>query len=181
MQRTNDSGRSVTLVERNGRFFFFQPGIGVIASDVDIENAYQKFIGAEHAFWHEIGQAGLSAGGSQGAATPHGVVLTTAGRSVSSELGLFVAKLCIAIVLVAAIGGTVVTRAVSGVVASVEQAVGPAKSISVADVSRKAADIVKDMRSLTEQEKEALRQSIGAISRELNPMIDAWRNPPAQP
>jgi hypothetical protein len=45
-------------------------------------------------------------------------------------------------------------------------------------VSRKAADIVKDIHSLSKEDKEALLQSVAAISRELDPLVDAWRNPP---
>jgi hypothetical protein len=179
-QRTDDSGRSVTLVEKNGRFFFFQPGVGVIASDESIENAYQKFLGARDAFWHEVEQAGLTVGSSQRAAEAQPVLAAT-GRSVPAELGLFVAKLGIAVGLIGAVGGVVVTRAAGGVVAAVDRIVGPMTSVSMADVSRKAADVVKDMRSLTDQERETLRQSVGTISREIAPMVDAWRNPPAKP
>jgi hypothetical protein len=178
-QRTDDSGHSVTLVEKNGRFFFFQPDVGVIASDESIENAYQKFLGARHAFWREVEQAGLTVG-SQRAAEAQPVLAAT-GRSVPAELGLFAAKLGIAVVLIGAVGGVVVTRAAGGVVAAVDRIVGPMTSVSMADVSRKAADVVKDMRSLTDQERETLRQSVGTISREIAPMVDAWRNPPAKP
>jgi len=180
-QRTNDSGHSVTLVEKNGRFFFFQPDVGVIASGESIEDAYQKFLGARHAFLREVEQAGLTVGDKHGAAGAQGIVLTSAVRNLSSELGLFVAKLCIAIVLIAAISGAVLTRAAGGITTAIDQVAGSAKSISIADVSRKAADIVKDLQSLTEHEKESLRQSVGTISRELDPIIDAWRNPPAKP
>ena len=34
---------------------------------------------------------------------------------------------------------------------------------------------------LTKQEKESLRQSVGTISREIEPIVDAWRNPPVAP
>lgn len=180
-QRTDDSARSVTLVEKNGRFFFFQPDVGVIASDVSIENAYQKFLGARHEFWRNVEQAGLTVGGNHRASDAQEIVLASTGRSVPSELGLFVAKLGIAIVLIGAISGVVVTRATSGIASAIDHVAGPAKSISMADVSRKAADIVNDLRSLTEQEKDSIRQSVGAISRELDPIIDAWRNPPAKP
>jgi hypothetical protein len=187
-QRTSDHSEvSVTLLERNGRFFFFQPLIGVIASDASIETAYEKFLDAQRAFWSEVEQAGLIVdegrlGTTPGATAMRGTPQTVeVSRSVKSELGLFVAKLCIALVLIGVIGGAVVTRAASGVAAAIEHAIGPSKSISMADVSRKAADIVKDLQSLTKEEKESLRQSVGAISREVDPVVDAWRNPPARP
>jgi hypothetical protein len=180
-QRTDDSGRSVTLVEKNGRFFFFQPDVGVIASDESIESAYQKFLGARQAFQREVEQAGLAVGGNQGVSSEQQIMVAPAGRNILSELGLFVAKFCIALVLIAVISGVVVTRATNGIAAAIEHAIGPVKSISMGDVSLKAADVLKDLRSLTAQEKESLRQNIGAIARELEPMIDAWRNPPAKP
>jgi len=181
-QRTDDSGRSVTLIENNGRFFFFEPDVGVIASDEKIEGAYQKFLGARQAFWREVELAGLPVDGSRRASHAREIVLASpTGRSMASELGLFIAKFGIAIVLIGTIGGVAVTRAVNSVAAAIEHATSPIKSVSMADVTLKASDIVKDLRSLTEQEREALRQNIGAISRELGPMIDAWRNPPAKP
>jgi len=180
-QRTSERSEATTnLLERDGRFFFFQPDIGVIVSDEDIDKAYAKFVEARRAFLHEAERAGLTPGGSAtfaqtGSATG---VRTAAGRSLGVELGLFVAKLVIALVLIGAIGGAVISRAAGTVAAAIDQAIGPSKSISLADITRKAADIVKDIQSLTKEEKESLRQSVGAISRELGPIADAWRNPP---
>jgi hypothetical protein len=187
-QSTDRSGSAVNLLERNGRFFFFQPDIGVIASDNGIAGAYEKFLSARHAFWYEADAAGLTAGGrgmvagpDPTAGPPGNAVSMRRSRGVTTELGIFVVKLLIALTLFAGIAGVIITRAAEGVTGAIDRAVGPSKSISLADVSRKAADIVKDMQSLTKEEKESLRQSVGAISRELDPFVDAWRNPPPKP
>jgi len=183
-QRTNEQSETdVILIEKNGRFFFFQPDIGVIASDEGIEGAYGKFSDARRAFWNDVAQAGLAAGGPGAVAAPlrgRGEIVAVAGpgrRGVAAELGLFVAKLCIAVALIGGVGAMVVSRAASGIATTLQQ-VGSPKPISLADVSRKAADIVKDIHSLSKEDKEALLQSVAAISRELDPLVDAWRNPP---
>jgi len=178
----------VNLLEKNGRFFFFQPDIGVIASDNGIEGAYEKFLGARRAFWQEANAAGLTAADRGEPATPDSTapvrrsgISVPQGRGVAAELGLFAAKLLIGLALVAGIGGLVVMRAAEGVSGAVNRTLGASASISLADVSRKAADIVKDIKSLTREEKESLRQSVGEIAREIEPIVDAWRNPPARP
>jgi hypothetical protein len=177
---SEQSEATANLLERDGRFFFFQPDIGVIASDEDIDRAYAKFGEARRAFRHEAERAGLVVGGAAFAqpGSDAGLPPAPGNRSVGVELGMFAAKLVIALVLIGAIGGAVISRGASGVAAAIDQAIGPTKSISLADITRKAADIVKDIQSLTKEEKESLRQSVGAISRELGPIADAWRNPP---
>ena len=72
---------------------------------------------------------------------------------------------------------TVVPRAA----ASISSAIGGEGRLSLADVARKAEDIARDARNLPEEKKASLRQNIGAISRELAPFVDAWRNPPEVP
>jgi len=185
---TGQSEPAVNMVEKNGRFFFFQPDIGVIASDDAIEGAYEKFLGARRAFWCELHAAGLTAGDrgmvarlDPTIASPRNAVSVPKSRGLTTELGIFVAKLLIALALFAGIGGIVIGRTAEGVTGAIDRAIGSSKSISLADVSRKAADIVKDMQSLTREEKESLRQSMAVISRELDPIVDAWRNPPAKP
>lgn len=187
-QRSSDQSEpAVNLLERNGRFFFYQPDIGVIASDDGIDRAYEKFLSARRAFWSELDAAGLrtadrgTAGGGPTSTSARNGVSVPMSRGLTTELGMFVAKLLIAIALFGGIGGMVAMRAAEGVGGAIDRAIAPSKSISLADVSRKAADIVKDMRSLTREEKESLRQSVAAISRELEPIVDAWRNPPPKP
>jgi hypothetical protein len=182
-QRTSEQPEvAASLLERDGRFFFFQPDTGIIVSDEDIDKAYGKFVEVRRAFRHEAARAGLTPTQAGGFAQPGPAAApgapAVAGRSVGAELGMFVAKFAIALVLIGAICGVVISRAADGIAVALDRAIGPAKSISLADISRKAADIVKDIRSLTKEEKEQLRQSIGAISRELDPIADAWRNPP---
>lgn len=181
-QRTSEQSEvTASLLERDGRFFFFQPNTGIIVSDEDIDKAYGKFVEVRQAFRHEAARAGLTPEAEAFAQSGSIAMPRTpaaAGRGLGSELGVFVAKLVIALVLIGAIGGAVVSRATGSIAAAVDQAIRPSKSISLVDVSRKAADIARDMQSLTKEEKEQLRQSIAAISRELGPIVDAWRNPP---
>ena len=178
-QRTIERSKaSVTLLENNGRIFFFQPDIGVIASDESLEKAYAKFIGARQAYWSEVDGSGLRIGGGSIVPAQEITVSTTGARSAWVELGLFVAKFCIVLVVIAGVGGVLVTRVAGSIGAAIDNAVGPSKSISLADVVRKSSDVVKDLQSLTGEEKEALRRNVAAISRELAPIVDAWRNPP---
>ena len=189
-QRTNDLEADVVLIEKNGRFFFFQPDIGVIASDEKVEGAYGKFLEARRAFLSEVAHAGLTAGGQAAvAATPRAgsqivAVAARGGRGIGAELALFAVKLAIVLAVIGGIGAILGTRAASGIASAFEQVKAAAqqvklpKHLSFEDVVRKAADIAKDIESLTKEEKETLVRSVGTISRELDPVVDAWRNPP---
>ena len=184
-QRTNDLEAEVVLIEKNGRFFVFQPDIGVIASDEKLEGAYGKFLEARRVFLSEVAHAGLTAGGrspTTGAArgTPEIVAVTSPGdRGIAAELALFFVKLCIVVAIIGGIGGMAGSRAASGIASALEQVKMP-KELSFEDVVRKVAYIAKDIQSLPKEEKETLVQSVGAISRDLDPVLDAWRNPPAR-
>jgi hypothetical protein len=181
--RTNDLEADVVLIEKNGRFFFFQPDIGVIASDDKVEGAYGKFLEARRAFLTEVAHAGLALSGPTAVASasrgaPETVaVAALGGRGIAAELALFVAKLCIVFAVIGGIGAVLGSRAASGIASTLEQVKIP-KQLSFEDVVRKAADIAKDMQSLTKEERETFVRSVGAISRELDPVVDAWRNPP---
>jgi hypothetical protein len=69
-------------------------------------------------------------------------------------------------------------KSIDGVASGVSQALAPFSSIVLADVVRKADDVASDARSLTVEQKESLRRSIGILSRELQPLFEAWRDPP---
>jgi hypothetical protein len=169
---------SAMLVEKDGRFFIYEPGLGVIASDDKIERAYEKFVGVRRDFVAEVARAGLTARVPPQPSQATAAVL--AGRPMGGELRLFLAKTCIVLLIVAAAGLVVVdgvNHAIGGLVASV----APLGRISLADVAEKAQAIAIDAHDLPPARKEVLRQSIGALSRELEPIIDAWRNPPSGP
>jgi hypothetical protein len=174
-QHASDQKISVNLLESNGRIYFFQSDIGVIASGDNVENAYEKFLVARRAFWSELEGAGLT-----GRAATAGVA-APGGRGVLAELGLFIVKSFIVLAIIGSVAGFVVSRTADRITMAVNQAAGSVKPISLADLTRKAADIVKDIKSLSPEDKEALRRNIGAISRELDPIVDAWRNPPPGP
>lgn len=166
--REEQSGYSLAtavLVEQGGRFFFYQPGIALIASGDSLANAYRKFVGQRRDFIEEIerfGFVGNRAPAAQYSAGP----IVGAHRGVASELGLFAAKCVVAVLLV------------GGLLAAAAAGLAPQGGISFSDVVNKVGDIAKDIQSLPADRKEALRQSVGAISRELAPAADAWRNPP---
>ena len=182
-RRNDQSPPTAVLLEKDGRYFFYQPDTGLIASDESIETAYAKFESARRGFIEEVERAGLTRGQAVGSEQAASTVMS---RDFAGELKLFLAKACIVLVLVATVGGLVgalAARSVGGLAAAIDQALTPLKTLTLSDVARKAADIARDSQSLTPQEKESLRQSIGTISREVGPIVDTWRNPPplAQP
>jgi hypothetical protein len=173
---TNRLPFTAILLERDGRFFLYEPGLGVISSAESVEGAYEKFADARRAYVAEVERAGLTA--EKPARRSSAVAV---GQSASRELTLFAGKVGIVLLVIAAIGTPVVvslSRSIGQVAAAVSEIVAPLKSISLADVSRKAADIARDAQDLSADKKETLRQSVGVISREAAPIIDAWRNPP---
>jgi hypothetical protein len=178
---SNAGAASAVLVEKGGRFFVYEPTLGVIAADDTVEKAYDKFLNAKRAYLDDVAQAGLSM--APPSAAP--VVRSVASRHFVGELGLFVAKTCIVFVLVGVlllVAADQAARTVNRLASGIDQAIAPLKSISLADLAVKAADIAKDARDLPAEKKEMLRRSIGTISLETAPFFDAWRNPPhAQP
>jgi hypothetical protein len=159
------------LLERGGSFFVYEPNLGIIASDGTVEGAYRRFAGAKIALVEDAERAGLalrrSAVPARLPARPRRVA--TGQRGVVAELSLFVAKIGILFLVVGAIGLAVAKTAGSG-----------GKPLGMADIVDKAAEIARDVAGLPPEKKESLRQSVGAVSRELGPVFDAWRNPPPQ-
>ena len=184
-QSTSDQPQAdVVLIEKDGRFFVFQPDIGVIVSDEKVEGAYGKFLEARRTFLSEVAHAGLTVAGRGMVAAARGASPTVAiapsrERGIVAELALFVVKLTIVLAVIGCIGAVLAVRAASGVASALDQVKVP-KQLSFEDVVHKAVDIAKDIQSLTKEEKETLVRSVGTISRELDPVIDAWRNPPPQ-
>jgi hypothetical protein len=163
------------LFEKDGRFYFFDPGFGVIASDITVEQAYGKFTELRAAHTCEIRRAGLGPLSSPSRAAdiaPH--------QGVRQELGLFAAKFILALVIVAAVGLPIAASVARSVSAALSGAIASVQPISLADVVQKAADIARDAEELSPQKKEAMRQSIAVIKRELGPLFDAWSDPPNQ-
>jgi hypothetical protein len=168
MQETglDHSQTTAILVEKSGRFFFYEPGLALIVSDDGIKRAHEKFVDARQAFFEEADRAGLRAGRPAAVTRVARPAQQLAGRGVAAELGLFLAKICIVLLIVAG-GG-----------AAVMMGITPPGSVSMVDIADKAAVIVKDVQAMPQDRKDSLRQSITILSREAAPMIDAWRNPP---
>ena len=167
---------TVVLLERDGRYFVYEPGLALISSDGDIKVAYGKFATARQSYLEDIGRAGLTSNASTPVAPVTRKVQSIAGRSFGGELGLFAAKLCVAIVFIAAIG--------VGVGVTVQQLTGSNSAqggISMVDIANKAEVIAQDVQAMPQERKDALRRSIGILSRELEPLAEAWRNAPSAP
>jgi hypothetical protein len=174
------SPSTTVLIERGGSYFVYEPALGIIASGDTVEGAYRKFLDTRRDLMEQVERAGLTVSRNQ-SSTPLPAAGGVPGRSFLGELGLFAAKLCIVLVLVGAIGGMAVrslAKSIDGVASGVSQALAPFSSIVLADVVRKADDVASDARSLTVEQKESLRRSIGILSRELQPLFEAWRDPP---
>src|SRR3954469_177814 len=146
-QPTNDQSEAdVVLIEKNGRFFFFQPDIGVIASDEKVEGAYGRFLAARRTFLSEVAHAGLTTRGGGMVAAASGAgrgivpVAAPGDRGIAAELALFVVKLAILLPVIGGIGAVLGARAASSIASALEQ-VKVAKQLSFEDVVRKAADI----------------------------------------
>lgn len=176
------SPSAVVLVEKEGRFFVYEPELGVIASADNVEAAYARFLEARRGFIAEVDEAGLAV--PRTAPTAQVEALPVARQGLARELGLFVAKVVIVFIGVGAIALVAVSgirQSVDHLVASVGPAVGGFGKLSLADVVVKAEDIARDAGNLPDDSKESLRQSVGALSREIEPVVEAWRNPPSAP
>lgn len=176
-----DLAAQVVLLEREGRFFIYQPALGLIASGDDVSGAYQKFEEVRRAYLQDVQRAGLEVPTAMTAAPVAGVAIN---RSIASEMGLFAAKFAVVMVVIA---GLVVVAAdsISGSIAGVAQGVSRVAaslgSITLADAVNKSDDVVRDLNILPEKRKEDLRRNVGEISRQFTPIVEAWRNPPASP
>src|SRR5437899_1859735 len=100
---TSPSG--AVLVEKNGRFFVYEPSLGVIASDESVDRAYEKFVGAKREFVVEIARAGLAVVAPAPAASTAPVL---ASRPLVDEVRLFLVKTCIVLVIVAGVAAAAV-------------------------------------------------------------------------
>lgn len=171
----------VVLLEREGRFFVYQPAFGLIASGDSVATAYQKFADAQRLFLDDVRRAGLTVATAVQAPVEASVAVH---RGFLAELGLFVAKFVLVLLVLAGAGGMAVgalENAVSGIGQAITRVVNSAGSLTLNDAVTKSEDIVRDFNNLPANRKEELRRNVGEISRQLTPIIDAWRNPPTSP
>jgi hypothetical protein len=170
------------VLAKDGEFFVYEPDLAVIVSDADLETAYQRFLTAKDGYLAMLERAGIGtaadAGPSAHSAPAGG---TWARHGLRSELTLFLAKMAIVLILIGAVGTIAVSslgKAADRLASVITQVVAPIGQLSMKDMLGKAKAVVEDIRSLSPEEKEDLRRNIGIISRELDPVADAWRNPP---
>lgn len=174
-----DMPTSVVLIEKGGNFFVYEPGLGVVASGSTVSDAYGKFVAARRVYVDCIEQAGLAV--SPASPPQQGGELSLR-RDVRGELGMFLAKTLIVMLVIGAIFGPiflVAGRAIERAAGGIGQELAGVGALSLADLSRKTGDIVRDWQDLPEDKKVQLRENLGTISRELTPFLEAWRNPPA--
>ena len=154
----------VLLIEKEGRFYFFDSGLDTIASGDTLEHAYEKFTKQASSRASDIAQARVS----RSIRRPSGV-----GR----ELGLFALKFCLALAILAAIAVPLMVSVAHGIEGAISQVAGQVagsvQQISLADIAAKAEDIARDAEALPPEKKKALRQSITTIKRELGRVFDS--------
>ena len=181
-QRGQGAGRTV-VVERDGRFFAYEAGLTLIGSGSTFGAAYANFLTAKRSYYEELEKAGLEV-----VAIAPQPKREMAVRGVLAELGLFLAKASIVLVLIAGLSGAAVASVLQLmgrlgpeiVMATnvVSEALKPLANISMIDVANKMEVVVRDVQAMPEERKESLRRSIGILSREVAPIVEAWRNPP---
>lgn len=167
----------IVLLERDGEYFFHEPGTTLIGSGDSVEHAYMRFMANRQDYVAASQRAGLSSGLEGGARTPPSLG-NTYGRSRWSELGMFVAKAVIVLVVIAgslAAALAPLANSVGGLGERMAMALRPVTGLSMNDVVDKSAIIAKDFRSLPDDRKEAFRRNLGEIAREIRPYVDAWR------
>jgi hypothetical protein len=175
----SDLSSQIVLLERDGRYFFYQPAVGLIASGDDVASAYQKFGHAQRLYLEDVQRAGLAIPTAHDVRQATGVAVH---RSVASEIGLFAAKCGLVLVLVGGAGAfavSAVQSSLAGVAQGMSRGIAAIGSFTLSDVITKSDDIVRDINTLPENRKEDLRRNVGEISRQLTPFVETWRNPPA--
>ena len=171
---------SAVLLESAGRFFFYQPETGIIASGENVDAAYANFSGARQQYYADMARAGLDV-----PLPPEVVARRRFLASLGKEMGVILGRISIVVIVIATLGVAVAQGVRSGVDRLTDMIAlefDSAQPLSLRDVVKKAEDVARDTQDLTDKQRDTLRRSIGTISRELSPLIDAWRNPPqAQP
>lgn len=182
--RANGLSSQTVLIENHGKFFVYQPASGVIASGDSVTIAYQKFMDAQRVFLDNVQEAGLTPAIQESAGPvavagigPTGVAVH---RSAIAELGLFAAKFGLVLVIlggaaVVAVGA--IENAVGGAAQGISRAMAGLGSLTLSDVVAKSDEVVRDFKSVPDERKQDFRKNVGEISRQLSPIIEAWRNP----
>jgi hypothetical protein len=164
---------STILVERNGKFFFYEPDHGVIASGSTVDSAFDQFTRTWNARFEQAEQAGIPIEVGRARTLGDKVAVRS---DIVGELKIFLAKIAIVLVILAVVG-LLAVKAVGGVAEKLASALAPLGSISMVDIANKAEIIVKDVQAMPPERKDALRRSLAILSREVEPLAEAWRNP----
>lgn len=171
---------TAVLLEKKGKFYFYQPGLGLIASGSTISEAHQKFAAGRATLFEEAKNAELVIGhpvASMATLSSAQSTVAITEKGVFRELGMFAAKFCLVLLVLGGIGGA----GVAGLTHLVGKLGEGAKPLSLDDIARKAEEVARDVRNTPEDSKEMLRRSIAALSRAVEPLVDAWRKPDGLP
>ena len=163
------------LSEKNGKFYFYQPELTLVASGDTVAAAYENFRDVRLEFLHEIERAGLES--ELPTARSRRVTNTppSSGRGIISELSVFAVKTVIVLVIVAVIGAAgmlAAERAVGRMTARFDTS--GLKHASLVDFINKAAVHAEAMPAAR---KEQLRQSVAILAREAKPLVQALEAP----
>ncbi|HVA14959.1 MAG TPA: hypothetical protein VNF99_17060 [Stellaceae bacterium] len=173
------------LSEKNGKFYFYQPELNLIASGDTVSAAYENFRDVRLEFLHEIERAGLE----NELPTPRARRVRGAPlgeRTVTREMGVFLVKAAIVLVVIALIGAAgmfATERAVSRVTArldsgGIKSLTGGLQHASLVDFLNNAA---RHAEAMPAARKEQLRESVGILAREAKPIVEALEAPFATP
>lgn len=171
----------VILSEKNGKFYFYQPELNLIASGDTVAVAYENFRDVRLEFLHEIERAGLE----NELPTPRARRVKGTprdGQPIVRELGMFIVKTAIVLVIVAVIGiagmfaaersvGRLTARLDAG---AFKNLFGGVQHASLVDFINKAAVHAEAM---PPARKEQLRESVGILAREAKPIVEAIEAP----
>lgn len=180
------------LSETNGKFYFYQPELNLIASGDTVASAYENFCGVRLNFFHEIERAGLE----DELPTRRALRATGAlrgGRGFRDEMGVFLFKTAIVFLLIAAFGaigmfatGRLVRNEIArldtgafksalatfsgGFGAEMRKLASAVQHASLVDFANNAA---RHAQAMPSERKEQLRESVGVLAQEAKPIVDA--------
>lgn len=166
---------TAVLIQKDGKFFCYQPGLGIVAADVTAAGAYEKFSETRRSCLQEAERAGLLTSPPVDFLQSSSRRLRASRGGLARELGLFLSKACIVLLIVGAIGVAGVVEARHSISRLDLKLAQDLKKISLVDAVNKAAQHAQEM---PEGRKEQLRRSIAILSRESEPLMKAWSNPP---
>lgn len=166
---------TAVLIQKDGKFFCYQPGLGLVVADVTAAGAYEKFSETRRNCLQEAERAGLLTSPPVDFLQSSSRRLRASRGGWARELGLFLAKACIVLLIVGAISVAGIVEARHLISKLGPELARDLKKASLVDAISKAAQHAQEM---PKARKEQLQRSIAILSRESEPLMKAWSNPP---